>query len=139
MTMAYAEALQRAVYARLSGDAALGALVGDAIYDAPPERSDVAKIAHLTLGEDRARPFDTKTSRGARHEFAVGVHSGEDGFATAKRIAAAVCDALVGAPLSLERGHLVSIDFVRATAERAAAPAKRAVTLLFRAVIDQDG
>jgi hypothetical protein len=136
--MAYAADLQRAVYARLVGDATLDALIGGAVYDAPPETAEARRLAHITLGEERARPFNTKTSQGALHDFAVAVHSGEDGFTIAKQIAGAVCDALIDAPLTLERGHIVSISFVRATAERAAAPEKRAVSLLFRVVIDQD-
>jgi hypothetical protein len=138
MTLRHAGALQSAVYARLAGDPALGALIGGAVYDAPPEPAGAAALAHVTLGEERVRPFDTKTSRGARHEFAVTVHSGADGFATAKTVAAAVCDALVEAPLALGTGHLVSITFVRAAAERGPAPEKRRVSLLFRAVIDQN-
>ena len=138
MTVAFSGALQSAVYSRLSGDAVLTALVGEAVYDAPPEPGSVGRIAHVMLGEERIRSFDTKTSSGARHEFAVTVHSGEDGFAVAKQVAAAVCDALVDAPLTLALGRLVSLSFVRAAAERGPAPAKRAISLLFRAVIDQD-
>lgn len=138
MTLRHAGALQSAVFARLATDPALGALVGGAVYDAPPEQAEPAALAHVTLGEERVRPFDTKTSRGARHEFAVTVHSGADGFAAAKAAAAAVCEALVDAPLVIETGRLVSIAFVRAAAERGPAPEKRRVSLLFRAVIDQD-
>ncbi|TPE50724.1 DUF3168 domain-containing protein [Amaricoccus solimangrovi] len=138
MTLSFGVGLQAAVHARLVSDAALAALIGAAVYDAPPDPARVARLAHVTLGEERVRPFDTKTSSGAEHDFAVTVHSGEDGFATAKRIAAAVCAALVDAPLSLAHGKLVSISFRRATAERAAAPEKRRVSLMFRAIIDQD-
>lgn len=138
MTVAFAGALQTAVYARLRSAPALVALIGEAVYDAPPEPASSGRIAHVTLGEERIRSFDTKTSFGARHEFAITVHSGEDGFATAKQVAAAVCDALIDPPLNLALGRLVSLSFVRAAAERGPAPAKRAISLLFRAVIDQD-
>ena len=66
------------------------------------------------------------------------MHSGRDGFDGAKRVAAAVCAALVDAPLALEAGRLVALRFLRAGAERGAAPARRKVTLRFRAVVDQD-
>ena len=138
MTFAFSAGLQGAVYQRLVSDAGVSALVGGAVYDAPPEPGTPARLAHVTLGEERTRPFDTKTSRGALHDFTVVVHSGADGFAAAKRVAAAICAALVDAPLVLEAGRLVSLRFQRATAERAAAPEKRRVNLLFRAVIDQD-
>ena len=85
------------------------------------------------------RPNDTKTSVGAIHDFTVTVHSGRDGFDTAKRIAAAVCACLIDAPMALESGRLVALRFVRAAAERGPAPEKRRVALRFRAVVDQDG
>lgn len=138
MNLAFDLDLQGAIYRRLAGDPEITALIGDAIREAPLEGSGVARLAHVTFGEERVRPFDTKTSTGAAHEFSIIVHSGEDGFAVAKRVAARVCAALVDAPLVLERGKLVSLGFRRAIAERAAAPEKRRVALLFRAVIDQD-
>lgn len=138
MTMAFCAGLQRAVYDRLLADTSLNALIGAAIYDAPPEEPAPARLAHVTLGEERTRPFDTKTSSGAIHDFAVVVHSGEEGFGMAKRVAAAICAALSGAPLDLERGKLVSLGFQRATAERGTGSERRKVSLLFRAIIDQD-
>jgi hypothetical protein len=72
------------------------------------------------------------------HDFSVIVHSGRDGFDHAKRVAAAVCAALVDAPLPFEGGRLVGLRFLRAGAERGPAPTKRTVTLRFRAVVDQD-
>lgn len=139
MSYLYSGGLQAAVYQRLAADAVLGALVGAAIYDAPLEyRPDQVAPEHITLGEERARANDTKTTRGAVHDFNVTVHSGRDGFDRVKQIAAAVCEALVDAPLALERGHLVALRFVQARAERGPAPEKRKVTLLFRAVVDQD-
>lgn len=138
MTLDFCTSLQGAIHARLISDPTLAGLIGDAIYDAPPETPGTARIAHVTLGEERTRPFDTKTSAGARHDFVVEVHSGEEGFATAKRVATAVCAALVDAPLSVEQGALVSLTFQRATAERSAAPDRRRVSLLFRAIVDQD-
>lgn len=138
MNLAFDLDLQGAIYRRLAGDGDLAALIGDAVYDAPPEPASAAKMAYVTFGEERVRPFDTKTSVGAAHEFSVIVHSGEDGFAGAKRVAAGVCAALVDAPLALAAGRLVSLRFLRATAERAGAPEKRRVTLVFRALIDLD-
>lgn len=138
MSYLFAGGLQTAVYQRLAADAALGELVGTAIFDAPLEyRPDEAAPDYVTLGEERARPNDTNTSTGAIHDFSVTIHSGRDGFDRVKRIAAAVCDALVDAPLALDRGHLVGLRFVLARAERGPAPEKRKVTLQFRAVVDQ--
>jgi hypothetical protein len=137
VSYAFAAGLQAKVFERLEEDAALGALVGGAIYDAPlglaPEATD-----YVTLGEETVRDFGTKTSAGAIHDFSVTVHSGRDGFDWAKRAAAAVCAALVDAPLALEAGRLVALRFLRAGAERGRAPEKRKIVLRFRAVVDQD-
>ena len=138
MSLDFSLDLQGAIYQRLVADPDLSSLIGGAVYDAPPEVDPAHRLAHVMLGEERARPFDTKTSRGAIHEFPIVVSSGAEGFAAAKRIASAVCAALVDAPLSIGSAKLVSLRFLRAVAERGAAPEKRRVSLLFRAVIDQD-
>jgi len=137
LSMAFAVGLQAGVFARLAADPELTALVGTAIYDAPPPLAPEA-TEYVLLGEETVRANGTKTSNGALHDFSVVVHSGRDGFEGVKRVAAAVCAALVDAPLVLAAGHLVALRFLRAGAERGAAPAKRTVTLRFRAVVDQD-
>jgi len=137
VSYAYSAGLQAAVYARLAGDAGLSALVGAAVYDAPLEAAPEAVVTeYVTLGEERVRDNGTKTSDGAIHDFQVIVQSGRDGFEGAKRVAAAVCDALIEAPLALARGHLVDLRFVSARAERGPAPVKRRIALRFRATID---
>lgn len=137
MSYQFAAGLQAAVYARLSGDAAVTALASGGIHDAALERGVVAED-FVTLGEERARANDTKTSRGAIHEFEVGVHSIRDGFQRAKRIAGAICASLTNGSLPLEAGRVVALRFVSARAERGRAPEKRKVTLRFRAVVDED-
>lgn len=139
MSYAFAAALQAAVYGRLRDDPAVAALVGGAIHDAPlPPPGGAIAEDYVTLGEESVRANDTKTSRGAVHDFAVTVHSGRDGFERAKRIAGAVCASLVDAPLALAAGRLVALRFLAAKAERGPAPEKRRVTLRFRAVVDGD-
>lgn len=131
--------LQAAVYARLAGDALLRDLVGERIYDAPLGlRAEAEAPDHVTIGEETARAWTTKTSDGAIHDFDVTVHSARDGFDIPKRIAGAVCAALVDAPLEVAGGRLVSLRFLRARAERNRAPEKRRVSLRFRAVLDAD-
>lgn len=137
MSALFAAGLQAGVYARLRDDAGLAGLVGAAIYDAPPALAP-DETDYVLIGEEVVRPNGSKTSVGALHDFDVTVVSGRDGFDAAKRTAAAVCVALVDAPLALEAGRLVSLRFLRAVAERGAAPARRTVTLRFRAVVDQD-
>jgi hypothetical protein len=137
MSYALAAELQARVFARLAGDAAVAGLVGSAIYDAPPALAP-AETDYVLLGEETVRDNGTKTSGGAIHDFSVSVHSGRDGFAHVKRVAEAVCAALVDAPLALGAGRLVALRFLRAGAERGRAPEKRKVILRFRAVVDRD-
>lgn len=131
--------LQRAIYQRLSSNPEVAALVGAAIHDAPVAlRADDASADYVTLGEESVRANDTKTSRGAIHDFTVTAHSARDGFERVKRIAGAVCASLVDAPLELDAGRLVALRFLQAKAERGRAPEKRRVALRFRAVVDLD-
>jgi hypothetical protein len=135
----FSAGLQAAVFRRLAGDPEVAALVGAAIHDAPlGPRADEATPDYVTLGEESVRANDTKTSRGAVHDFTVTAHSARDGFERVKRIAGAVCASLIDAPLELEAGRLVALRFLQAKAERGRAPEKRRVALRFRAVVDQD-
>ena len=61
------------------------------------------------------------------------------GQLTAKTLAGAVCDALEGAALSLDRGHLVGLWFERASARRTGTGgAIRQIDLRFRARVEDD-
>ena len=137
MTFAISEALQVAVYEKLTGDAALADLVGSEIHDAPlPLAAATVPEVHVTIGEERVRDGSTKTSTGAVHDFTVTVHSRSQGFSKAKAAAGAVCDALIDAPLSLSRGVLINLRFLFARADRGPATAPRKVALRFRAVLE---
>ncbi len=139
MTYVFSAGLQSALYQRLVSSPGLITLIGGAVYDAPLQISgDQSFPDHITLGEEFVRPAGTKTSEGAIHDFTVTVHSGRDGFDTVKRIAAEVCAALLDEPLVAQFGQIVAVRFLRAKAERGPAPEKRKVSLLFRAIVDQD-
>jgi len=134
MSYGMAAALQQAVFARLSADAAVQAVVGGDVYDSLP--TGTLPTTYVLLGEEDARARGDVTARGAEHEFMVGVFSDAAGFASAKQAAVAVSDALVDAPLSLARGQLVSLDFLRARARRGRAPGARRIELWFRARLE---
>lgn len=137
MSYAYSAGLQAAIYRRLAANPDIVSLVGGAIHDAPLELPQQEMPGdYITLGEERARANGTKTSDGAIHDFEVTVNSSQDGFDTVKRIAGAVCDSLIDAPLALERGLLVGLRFLSARADRGPAPVKRRIALRFRATID---
>ncbi len=136
MSYRFSSQLQSVLYQRLSTDRAVAELVGTAIFDEPPQQSDAIDTAYVTIGGETVRPFGSMTSVGAIHDFDVTVQSGQCGFDGAKRIGAAICEALAGYRTELADGTLVDIRFVRARAQRGRKPVKRSISLRFRAVID---
>ncbi len=137
MSYRAAEALQGAVYQRLRDDAALEALVGDAIYDAMPVAAPGG--TYVALGPEEARDASDGSARGAVHDFIVSILSGSEdagGFRGVKAAASAVAVALEEAPLTLARGALAGLWFLRAKARRAEGGTGRRVDLTFRARVD---
>lgn len=134
MSYGMAAALQAAVFQRLSDDAVLNGLVGTAIYDALPPGP--LPPVYVTLGPEEVRERGDKTAAGAWHSFTVSVVSGAAGFLSAKEIAGAVSDALVGADLTLTRGQLRGLFFLRARARRETGGTLRRIDLTFRARVD---
>ena len=136
MSYGMAAALQEAGYAHLQADAALTALVGTAVYDAAPP-GGVAGL-YVALGPEDVRDRSDYEDGGARHEFTVSVVTDSAGFKDAKEAAAAVSDALVGAPLSLSRGRLVGLGFLRARARKVSSGTLRQIDLRFRARVEDN-
>lgn len=134
MTYAVAQALQQSVFARLSADVPLAALIGAHIYDAVPP--GMLPPLYVALGPETARDRSDQTGRGAEHDFAVSVVTDTAGFSTAKAAASAISDALLGTGLSLARGRLVSLHFLRARASRQDSGATRQIDLVFRARVE---
>jgi hypothetical protein len=134
MSYAIAPALQQAVYQQLASDPHLTQLVGSAIYDAVPA-GHVPEL-YVSLGAEDVRDQSDKTGHGAQHEFTVSVVTGSAGFQSAKVAAGAVSDALLKRGLSLERGRLVSISFIRAQARRVKDSTERRIDLRFRARVE---
>lgn len=134
MSYAVAAALQAAVFGRLASDAGLGALVGAAVYDAVPPGAGTGTF--VMIGPEEVRDASDKTGDGAEHWFTVSVITDAMGFQQAKAAAVAVSDALVGADLSLSRGRLVSLRFLKATARRVSNGAGRRIDLVFRARVE---
>ena len=63
----------------------------------------------------------------------ISVITDATGFLSIKTVAAAISDALIGVPLVLTRGQLVSLFFLRASARRIAEGETRRIDLTFRA------
>lgn len=134
MSYAVAAALQEAVHQRLTGDAALAALVGPAIYDALP--GGPVPPLYVVIGPEEAQDRSDVTGRGAQHDLTVSVVGAGAGFHAAKSVAGAISDALAGADLALDRGVLVALEFRRARARRAGAGQLRRIDVTFRARVD---
>lgn len=133
MSVAVSFALQEAVYGKLSADPVLAALVGTAIFDAPP--TGTPPLLYVLLGAEVVRDRSSITTAGARHDFVVKVVSDAPGFGAAKQAAAAVSNALVDADLALSHGRLISLQFLKARAVRGKPPEGRQVLLTFRAFV----
>ncbi|MEQ8367715.1 MAG: DUF3168 domain-containing protein [Roseicyclus sp.] len=127
-------ALQVAVYNALVADSAVAALSGGAIHDALPPGPVPA--LYVSLGAERARNRSDMTGAGALYDFPITVFSDEAGFQSAKALAVAVSDGMLGSDLTLSRGRVVSLNFLRAVARRTATG--RQIEVWFRAHVDED-
>jgi hypothetical protein len=134
MSYAMSSALQTAVYQRLTTDTTLTGLVGAAIYDALP--SGTLPSLYVSLGPETVTEASDSTAMGAEHIFTISVFSDQAGFQAAKDVAGAVSEALHEAPLTLSRGHLVSLRFQKATAKRVDTNSVRQIDLTFRARLE---
>jgi hypothetical protein len=131
MSYGTALALQTALFQRLTGSPALA---GVPVADALPKGQGTGTF--VLIGPEEVFDQSDKTGRGAEHRFTVSVVSDAAGFQAAKAVAVAVSDALVDAPLTLSRGRLVGLSFVRAVARRLAEGRARRIDLTFRARVE---
>jgi hypothetical protein len=136
MSYALAAALQEAVYQRLSTDPALAALVGDNIHDDLP--AGRLPPVYVALGPETVRDRSDASGAGALHDLQITVAGARDSFHAVKAAAAAVSDALLGAPLALAQGRVVDLHFRRATARRGGRGRGRRIDLTFRARVAAD-
>jgi len=131
MSYAAAAALQAAVYGRLTGFAALA---GVAVLDAAPP--GIAPETFVLIGPEVMNDRSDKSGGGADHLLSVAVISKASGFRSAKEVAGAVSDALVGAGMTLTTGRLIYVAFVQARARRLDEGDTRRIDLTFRARVE---
>lgn len=134
MSYAIGAALQAAVYARLQDDPGVTGLVGSAVYDAAP--AGTVSGTYVSLGPEDARDASDMTGDGAVHDFTVSVVSDVAGFQLAKQVGEAISDTLLASPLTLVRGRLVGLWFLKAKARRVDKGAARRLDLTFRARVE---
>ncbi|SDZ30781.1 Protein of unknown function [Jannaschia faecimaris] len=136
MTYAMGESLQAAIYAHLIDDPSVDALLSGAVFDDVPTDAPDPFVA---IGPERARGIGDSGGTGAMHQMTISVVTRRKGYLAAKAVAVAVSDALSRADLTLARGRLVSLRFVRAQAKRDKAEGARRIDLIFRARTDEPG
>ena len=108
MTLDPERALQGAIFARLRGDPALSALLGDPVrvYDEPP--ADPV-YPYLTLARSEAKPWGGTEGEGVEHTLTLSVVSHFGGAEEAKAVSALIRASLHNAALSLEDHRLVNL------------------------------
>lgn len=135
MSYGVSAALQTSIYERLTSDLALATLLGDAVYDAVPPGTPAGTF--VLLGPEEVTDKSDASGRGAEHQIRISVVSAAAGFAQAKQVAGAVSDALLGAPLALDRGRVVGIWFQKASAAKpAGGGSARRIDLSFRVRVE---
>lgn len=132
MSYGIAQALQAAIYQRL---AAAPGLAGVPVADALPKGQGAGTF--LLIGPEEVTDQSDKTGRGADHRFTVSVISDAAGFQAAKAVAVVVSDTLVDAQMTLSRGRLVGLHFVKAVARRLVEGKARRIDLTFRARVEE--
>lgn len=136
MSYALSAPLQSAVYECLLADARVQATVGTHVYDALP--SGRVPDLYVTLGAEVVRDKSDATGAGAEHDLTITVVTGAAGFQQAKEAAAAISDALDDPALSLSRGRLVGMRFLKAQAARVGTGTIRRIDLKFRARVEDN-
>ena len=101
-------ALQKAVVAALLADGAVGGLIADRIYDAPPRD---AVFPYLTIGQTTAADWSTATEAGREHRLTLHVWSRQRGKRQCYQIMEAIEAALHDAALGLDGHALVNLRF----------------------------
>jgi hypothetical protein len=132
--MSAARELQEAVFAALSGDATLAALLGGArVYDGAPRN---AEAPYVHLGEFIARDWSTATEAGTEISLAVVVWSRAPGRSEGLLIADRLTALLHDAALALDGHRLVNLRHVATETARVEKPEGRRAVVRFRAVVE---
>ena len=123
-------ALQQAIYAALTANAAVTALCGGRVFDAVPRGS---AFPYVVIGEAEERDAGTGASE---HRLALHLWSRGGGSREIKQLAAAVKAALDGAPLTLSGHALISLTFLSADYTRQSDGETTRGSMRFRALTE---
>lgn len=140
MTGALSWPLHRAIFAHLSAHVPLRTALGgpNRIFDAPPhaDRPGAPRPPYLTMGDETAEVWDAQGHSGAVHSLSFEIWSRGRGFAEAKAILSALCDALNDPPLTLARGRLIHLRFLRSETGREEQGESRRIRAVFAARVE---
>lgn len=126
--------LQRAIYQRLTMDAALIALLGGArVYDDVPRG---ASFPYISFGPTTERDWSTGGEVGCEHTVTLHVWSRAHGFQETETIVAAVRDALHDQGLSLTGFQLINLRQEQAEVRRDPDGETRQGSIRLRAVTE---
>jgi hypothetical protein len=127
-------ALQEAVFAALSADLELQALLGGPhVFDGAPRN---AEAPYVHLGESETRDWSTATEAGTEISFALVVWSRQPRRAEALAIAERVRELLHDAALDVDGARLVNLRHVATETARNEKPEGRRAVVRFRAVVE---
>lgn len=128
--------LQQSIFAALSADAALTALIGAGrVFDDVPQAT---QLPYVTLGPVTAQDWSTGTEPGTEHLISVHVWSDARGKKQAHAILAAIRAALHDRPLTVAGHNLINLRHERSdTRQNADGEAIHAIAR-FRAVTEPE-
>jgi hypothetical protein len=130
MSYAAAAALQAAIYAHLTS---APEMVGVDIFDAVPPSGTGTFVL---LGPERVVDQSDASGAGAEHRIVISVIADTEGFLAVKTIAVTRADLLGDAALTLARGTLIALQFLRADAKRSRDGNLRRIDMTFRARVE---
>lgn len=131
MSYGVSSALQRAIFERLDGAPAVGA-----VFDSAPEGA--LPPNYVVIGAEDVRDRSFAGGALSEHRIVLSVFGDGAGFAGVKTLAGVVSDLMLSGLPALERGRVVSQEFVRARARRLTGSARRRIDLTFRVTVEDD-
>ena len=109
-------AVQAGVFAQISADPEIKALIGTHIFDGVPP--GVVPDLYLLIGPELVIDKSDFTQSGSEHQLLISALSQGHGFKEAKRLAGVVVNALHAKPPNLDNGRVVFVHFSKANAWR---------------------
>lgn len=131
--MSAANALLQAIFARLTGDATLVALIPGGIIDRLLPR---AVLPCIIIGDLESRDYSTATEKAEEHFLSLHIWSDANGRKGAGEIAARVKNLLDDAALSIAGASLVNLQLLSSRSRREAKSRNFIAEMRFRAVTE---